>query len=119
MSRIRYLVMLSEEPAYLAGFYARNFGLSELGRSAEGGVSLTDGSFNFTFLRPRPQLREPHMAIGLHHLGIAVDDIDAVVARYRATPMSSCSQPRLLRPKRSMMRAGAKPSWPRRASVRS
>jgi len=84
MSRIRYLAMLSEEPAKLAGFYARNFGLSELGRSSAGDVSLTDGSFNFTFLRPRPQLREPHMTIGLHHLGIAVDDIDAVVARYCA-----------------------------------
>jgi len=77
MSRIRYLAMLSEEPMKLAGFYAANFGLSELGRSSAGDVSLTDGGFNFTFLRPRPQLREPHMTIGLHHLGIAVDDIDA------------------------------------------
>jgi len=64
MSRIRYLAMLSEEPAKLAGFYAANFGLSELGRSSAGDVSLTDGGFNFTFLRPRPQLREPHMTIG-------------------------------------------------------
>ncbi len=83
MSRIRYLAMLSNEPAKLADFYAPNFGLSELGRSAAGDVSLTDGSFNFTFLRPRAELREPHMAIGLHHLGIAVDNLDAVIARYR------------------------------------
>src|SRR5262245_58167420 len=83
-SRISYLAMLSNEPVKLAGFYAQNFGLTELGRSAAGDVSLSDGGFNFTFLRPRPDLREPHMAIGLHHLGIAVDDIDAVVARYRA-----------------------------------
>jgi catechol 2,3-dioxygenase-like lactoylglutathione lyase family enzyme len=84
MSRIRYLAMLSADPAALAGFYARNFGLQELGRSAGGDATLTDGGFNLTLLKPRAELREPHMAIGLHHLGIAVDDIDAVVARYRA-----------------------------------
>jgi catechol 2,3-dioxygenase-like lactoylglutathione lyase family enzyme len=82
--RIRYLAMLSQEPARQAGFYGAHFGMQELGRSADGDVSLTDGGFNLTLLRPRPQLREPHMAIGLHHLGIAVDDIEAVVARYRA-----------------------------------
>jgi len=84
MSRIRYLAMLSGDPAALAGFYGRHFGMDELGRSAAGDVTMTDGGFNLTLLRPRPELREPHMALGLHHLGIAVDDIDAVVARYRA-----------------------------------
>jgi catechol 2,3-dioxygenase-like lactoylglutathione lyase family enzyme len=84
MSRIRYLAMLSADPAALAGFYGRHFGMDELGRSAAGDVTMTDGGFNLTLLRPRPELREPHMALGLHHLGIAVDDIDAVVARYRA-----------------------------------
>jgi catechol-2,3-dioxygenase len=82
--RIRYLAMLSNDPAALAGFYRGQFGLAELGRSEEGDVSLTDGGFNLTLFRNRHQLREPHLETGLHHLGIAVDDIEAIVARYRA-----------------------------------
>ena len=84
MSRIRYLALLCSDPAALAGFYAGSFGMEELGRSAEGDVTLTEGGFNLTLLRHGPQLREPSMEIGLHHLGIAVDDIEATVARYRA-----------------------------------
>jgi catechol 2,3-dioxygenase-like lactoylglutathione lyase family enzyme len=84
MSRIQYLAMLCVEPSALARFYVQNFGLDEIGRSSDGDVTLTDGGFNFTLFRNRRELREPHMAIGLHHLGIAVDNLDEVVARYRA-----------------------------------
>lgn len=84
MSRIRYLAVLSLEPAALARFYAGHFGLDEIGRSPDGDVTLADGGFNLTLFKHRPQLREPRMELGLHHIGIAVDDIDAVVTRYRA-----------------------------------
>jgi catechol 2,3-dioxygenase-like lactoylglutathione lyase family enzyme len=84
MARIRYLAMMSKDPAALGAFYGRHFGLQELGRAPTGDMTLTDGGFNLTLLRERPELREPHKEIGLHHLGIAVDDIDAVVARYKA-----------------------------------
>ena len=84
MSRIRYLAMLCAEPAMLAGFYGRQFGLDEIGRTPAGDVTLTDGGFNLTLFKHRPQLREPRMEPGLHHIGIAVDDVDATVARYRA-----------------------------------
>jgi catechol 2,3-dioxygenase-like lactoylglutathione lyase family enzyme len=83
MSRIRYLAMLCREPAALAGFYGRSFGMEELGRSPEGDVTLTDGGFNLTLFKRRGELHEPSMEIGLHHLGIAVDNIDETVARYR------------------------------------
>lgn len=82
--QIGYLALLCNDPAALAGFYQTEFGLAELGRSPEGNVSLTDGAFNLSLLRNRRQLREPHLETGLHHLGVAVDDIDAIVARYRA-----------------------------------
>lgn len=82
--RIGYLALLCNDPALLAGFYRSQFGLQELGRSPEGDVSLSDGGFNLTLFKNRPALREPHMEAGLHHLGIAVDDIDGTVARYRA-----------------------------------
>jgi catechol 2,3-dioxygenase-like lactoylglutathione lyase family enzyme len=83
MARIRYLASLCADPAKLADFYRRNFGLDELGRSADGDVTLTDGGFNLTLFRHRPSLRELRMEQGLHHIGIAVDDVDAVVALYR------------------------------------
>jgi catechol 2,3-dioxygenase-like lactoylglutathione lyase family enzyme len=84
MSRIRYLALLCAEPAALAGFYGRCFGLREIGRTDAGDVSLTDGSFNLTLFKQRPQLHEPRMEIGLHHLGIAVENVDQTLARYRA-----------------------------------
>jgi catechol 2,3-dioxygenase-like lactoylglutathione lyase family enzyme len=84
MSRIRYLAVLCADPASLAGFYGRYFGLDEIGRIPAGDVTLTDGGFNLTLFKSRPQLREPRMELGLHHIGIAVDNVDAAVARYRA-----------------------------------
>jgi catechol 2,3-dioxygenase-like lactoylglutathione lyase family enzyme len=84
MSRICYLAMLCAEPAALAGFYGRSFGMEEIGRSPAGDVSLTDGGFNLTLFKQRPQLHEPRMETGLHHLGIAVDNVEDTLARYRA-----------------------------------
>ena len=84
MSRIRYLALLCAEPAALAGFYGRCFGLQEIGRTDAGDVSLTDGGFNLTLFKQRPQLHEPRMEIGLHHLGIAVENVEQTLARYRA-----------------------------------
>ena len=84
MARISYLAVLSEDPASLAGFYAPYFGFTELGRTADGDVTLSDGGFNLTLFRHRPGLGEPRMEPGLHHLGIAVDNIDDTVARYLA-----------------------------------
>jgi catechol 2,3-dioxygenase-like lactoylglutathione lyase family enzyme len=84
MPRIRYLALLSAQPDTLAGFYRRQLGLDELGRTPDGDVTLTDGGFNLTLFRHRPQLHEPRMEHGFHHLGIAVDNVEEVVARYRA-----------------------------------
>jgi catechol 2,3-dioxygenase-like lactoylglutathione lyase family enzyme len=84
MARIRYLAMLCAGPATLADFYIRHFGLEVVGGTDSGDVTLTDGSFNITLFRKRPDLREPHTELGIHHLGIAVDSIEATVARFRA-----------------------------------
>lgn len=84
MPRIRYLAMLCAEPMALAGFYCGCFGLAEMGRSDAGDVTLTDGGFNITLFRERSQLGEPRMERGLHHLGIAVENLDETLARYRA-----------------------------------
>ena len=83
-ARIRYLAFLSETPGELAEFYARHLDLDEIGRSSDGDVTLTDGFYNLTFLRRRDELHEPHPEIGLHHIGLEVDDLKAVEQRYRA-----------------------------------
>jgi catechol 2,3-dioxygenase-like lactoylglutathione lyase family enzyme len=84
MARIRYLAMLCNEPVSLAGFYGRMFGMDELGGNAAGDVTLTDGGFNLTLFKLRPDLRELRLEAGLHHIGIAVENVEAAVARYRA-----------------------------------
>ena len=84
MSRIRYLAIMSADPSPLADFYRGNFGMTELGRSNDGDVTLTDGGFNVTIFRHRPALKELRMENGLHHIGVAVDDVAATVERYRA-----------------------------------
>jgi catechol-2,3-dioxygenase len=82
MARISYIAVLSRDPAALGGFYKTHFGFEEIGRGREGDVALTDGGFNLSLLRHRPELGEPRMEHGLHHIGISVDSIDDVVATY-------------------------------------
>lgn len=82
MARIRYLAVLSQEPDSLADFYVRHCGLKELGRSQGGDITVSDGGFNLTLFRLRPELREPHMEAGFHHLGIAVNSVEDTEARY-------------------------------------
>lgn len=88
-ARIRHLAFLSEKPDELAAFYRSDLGLQELNRSPEGDVSLTDGYYNLTFIKNRPELNETRTQPGLHHIGVEVDgaeEADAVKARYQAMP---------------------------------
>ncbi|MBT3791595.1 MAG: hypothetical protein HN658_00710 [Rhodospirillales bacterium] len=80
--RLRYLAYLSEDPDRMADFYTRHLALEELGRSNSGDISLTDGSFNITFLKARDDLDEMDKTIGLHHIGLEVDDMDKVITKY-------------------------------------
>lgn len=86
-ARIRHLAFLSDHPEELATFYTRQLGLEALHRSAEGDVSLTDGFYNLSFIKRRPELNETRNELGLHHIGVEVDGADEVAAvreRYRA-----------------------------------
>ena len=80
--RLRYLAYLSEDPDMMADFYSRHLQLEELGRSNSGDVSLTDGFYNITFLKAREDLGELDNTIGLHHVGLQVDDMDRVITKY-------------------------------------
>lgn len=79
--RIRYLAGIAQDPDALARYYASYYGLTELGRSPEGDVSLTDGFYNLTFLKQRPGLDEEDEQLGLNHFGVEIDDIREIEAR--------------------------------------
>jgi catechol 2,3-dioxygenase-like lactoylglutathione lyase family enzyme len=82
MATLRYIAYLSENPGKLVDFYSRFLGTEELGRSAEGDVTITDGFYNITFFKKRPALGEMHMESGLHHIGLEVDDLEEVKGRF-------------------------------------
>ena len=82
MATLRYIAYLANEPEKLAGFYRRFLGTEELGRSMEGDISITDGYYNLTFFKKRPSLGEMHMELGLHHIGLQVDDLEEVKGRF-------------------------------------
>lgn len=81
--RVRYIAFMSEDPDKTSDFYARHFGLAEIARSNQGDVSLTDGYMNLTFIKARDELCEPDTRLGLHHVGLQVDNLDHTLARYR------------------------------------
>ncbi len=81
--RLRYLAFMTHNPDGLSNFYVRHLGLEEFARSNQGDISLTDGFFNLTFLKARDELLEPDQTLGLHHVGLQVDNLDRVTTRYR------------------------------------
>jgi catechol 2,3-dioxygenase-like lactoylglutathione lyase family enzyme len=76
-AHIRYVALVSDQPEAVAGYYQTFYGLRELGRSGTGDISLTDGFYNLTILRPHAG----EDRVGLHHIGIAVDDLAEVEGR--------------------------------------
>ena len=82
MATLRYIAYLANEPEKLADFYRRFLGTQELGCSADGDISITDGYYNLTFFKKRPSLGEMHMEAGLHHIGLQVDDLEEVKGRF-------------------------------------
>ena len=84
MATLRYVAYLAEDPVRLADFYHRFLGTEELGRSADGDVSITDGFYNLTFFKRRPDLGEMRMELGLHHIGVEVDDLELVKGKFLA-----------------------------------
>jgi catechol 2,3-dioxygenase-like lactoylglutathione lyase family enzyme len=83
MARIRYVAAMSRDPDALAGFYTDYLEMKELGRSAEGDVSLTDGLYNLTLFRKREGLGELSTRRGLHHIGLQVENLGEARARYQ------------------------------------
>jgi catechol 2,3-dioxygenase-like lactoylglutathione lyase family enzyme len=79
---IKYIAFISENPDELSKSYHRFLKTEEIGRSQAGDISITDGFFNLTFFKKRPALCEPRMEVGLNHIGIQVDSVEAVKNQY-------------------------------------
>jgi len=79
---LKYIAYLCDNPENLAKFYSQFFQTERLVESSAGDISVTDGSFNLTFFKKRPALCEPRMEVGLNHIGIQVDDLEAVKNKY-------------------------------------
>ena len=82
MATLRYVAYLAEDPAKLVDFYHRFLGTEELGRTPDGDITITDGFYNLTFFKNRPELGEMQMNNGLHHIGLQVDDLEEVKGRF-------------------------------------
>ena len=82
MATLRYIAYLANDPEKLGEFYRRFLGTEELGRSPEGDISITDGHYNLTFFRKRAGLGEMNMEVGLHHIGLQVEDLEEVKGKF-------------------------------------
>jgi catechol 2,3-dioxygenase-like lactoylglutathione lyase family enzyme len=83
-AHIRYLAIVAKEPEALAHWYATLFQTQPLGRTEAGDVSITDGYYHNSFFRQRLELGTGWEQAGLHHIGVAVDDVAALERRLRA-----------------------------------
>ena len=53
-----------------------------VGAIAEGDISITDGYYNLTFFKHRPALGEMKMDLGLHHIGLEVDNLEEAKGKF-------------------------------------
>ena len=91
MARLRHIALRAPDPEATAEFYKRAFDLEEVGRidsHVAEGIYLSDGHVNIALLRfklPEAADRLDGLGpvLGLHHMGFAVDDLDATSARLR------------------------------------
>ncbi|HYM71843.1 MAG TPA: VOC family protein [Stellaceae bacterium] len=81
MAKIKHIALTTENPAKTAAFYKEAFGLTEVRRSPNGGVFLTDGHINLAILNWKTNKSADVGAhgenfSGIHHFGFEVDDLD-------------------------------------------
>src|SRR3712207_6299067 len=88
MGRIRYVAIVSQDPAGLADWYAATFGTAVIGRNDAGDVSITDGYVNLSLLEQRPG-EGGRAELGLHQHGVEVEARGAVGARLGGVSQSA------------------------------
>ena len=84
MARIRHIALTTGNPAKTAAFYKEAFGLTEIRRSPNGAVFLSDGHINLAILNWKTDKSADVGAhgenfSGIHHFGFEVEDLDGAV----------------------------------------
>ena len=74
---IQYVGIRTHNPKDVAQHYKEYFEMEELARSENGDVALTDGFYNLSILQAAKDERD----LGLHQVGIHVDDLHDLVGR--------------------------------------
>lgn len=74
-AHIGYMAIVSEQPEILARFYAKHFGMWQLGTSAAGDISITDSYLNVSLLKKRSGVEGESGRDGLSHFGISIDNV--------------------------------------------
>lgn len=82
MAQIKHIAIRTHNLEKTAAFYKEAFGLEQVG-AAQNGIYLTDGRLNIAILSFRPVVEGESMKLGVDHIGFAVDDVDATVARIK------------------------------------
>jgi catechol 2,3-dioxygenase-like lactoylglutathione lyase family enzyme len=70
MPKLRHLAIVAMDPEEMARFYCEIFDMTIIDRTPTGAVSLSDGSFNLTFLPQRAEGKP----CGLNHMGFEIED---------------------------------------------
>ena len=80
MPKIRHLAIISMNPEKLAKFYREVFEMTEVHRSPNGNVHLTDGYLRVAILRNRADGK----ANGLNHFGFEVESNAVIRERMKS-----------------------------------
>ena len=83
MAQIKHIAIRTHDIEKTAAFYKQAFDLEEVG-AGKNGVYLTDGHLNIAILSLRPAAEGETMKLGVDHIGFAVDDVNAAVARVKS-----------------------------------
>src|SRR5690242_20869497 len=82
MAKLRHLAILTHQPDKLANFYKRVFDMTEMYRTKNGSVHLSDGEVNLAILNATDP-KEPGHQPGLYHFGFHVEDNREVPKRFQ------------------------------------
>jgi catechol 2,3-dioxygenase-like lactoylglutathione lyase family enzyme len=77
------MAIMCRDPERLKAFYARWFGLEELGRTPGGTIHIIDGYFNIALMKQRADMAEEDQRLGLHHIGFEIESIDEISRRLK------------------------------------
>jgi len=83
MAKLRHIAIAVEDVEKTAQFYEKSFDLRRV-NVFPNSVLLSDGVMSLAILDVKRNKNAPNAAVGLHHIGFQIDDIDAAGAQVEA-----------------------------------